>query len=184
MATLSSVTESHFSLLPIYYRSFDLPFTTFSIVPLWLIFHPDGTFEDDTAKAAFSKDITAFYTHIGLPAFYVVANFIKMHGKATWVGGAPADETKPFIRIAIEHIAVNLPDDDAAYMRTANAINAVLKPHVADKGYDWEFHVDETDRRLWRVNGLVAPPFGSEMEKIWVRENRAMPWIEEMSSAV
>ncbi|CCF33378.1 hypothetical protein CH063_05583 [Colletotrichum higginsianum] len=46
-------------------------------MPLWIIYHPEGTFEDDASKEAFSADITKFYTTIGLPAFYVVANFIS-----------------------------------------------------------------------------------------------------------
>jgi hypothetical protein len=32
-----------------------------------------------------------------------------------------------------------------AYERTADAIEKALKPHISDKGYDWEFHVDETE---------------------------------------
>lgn len=51
-----------------------------------------------------------------------------------------------------------------------------MKPHLLDKGYDFEYHVDETDRRLWKINGLVPPPFKSEEEKVWVRENRAVEY--------
>jgi hypothetical protein len=145
-------------------------------MPLWLIFHPSTTFQDDASKAAFSKSITSIYTSIGLPAFYVVVNFISMPSNSTWVGGELPAPSKPFIRIVIEHIAVNLPDDDERRKQTADRLNAAMKPHIEDKGYDWEFHVDETDRRLWRVNGLVAPPFGSEAEKMWVKENRAVAW--------
>lgn len=146
-------------------------------MPLWLIFHPDGTFEDDASKEALSKGITKFYNErVGLPKFYAVVNFIKMPGNTMWVGGEKPNKDKPFIRIVIEHIAVTLPNEDEDYKRTANAIDAILKPHVADKGYNWEFHIDETERRLWKVNGLFAPAFGSEEEKIWVKENRAVPW--------
>ncbi|GJC87284.1 hypothetical protein ColLi_10122 [Colletotrichum liriopes] len=145
-------------------------------MPLWLIFHPDGTFEDDATKEALAADITKIYTQIGLPAFYVVVNFIKMSGNTVWVGGKKANKEKPFIRIAIDHIAVNLPNEDKMYKRVADGVNATLKPHIADKGYDWEYHIDETDKRLWRVNGLPAPPFESEEEKIWARENRPVPW--------
>ncbi|KAK6209806.1 hypothetical protein QIS74_11390 [Colletotrichum tabaci] len=145
-------------------------------MPLWIIYHPEGTFEDDASKEAFSADITKFYTNIGLPAFYVVANFIKLPQGAMWVGGKKLSKDKPFIRISIEHIAVNLPDDDKIFRQVADDVDAILKPHVADKGYDWEFHIDETDRRLWKVQGLHAPAFGSAEEKIWVKENRAIPW--------
>ncbi|KAJ4987179.1 hypothetical protein SVAN01_07331 [Stagonosporopsis vannaccii] len=144
-------------------------------MPLWLIFHPDGTFEDDASKEALSTDITKIYTSIGLPAFYVVTNFIKMPGNTMWVGGKKISKEKPFIRFAIEHIAVTLPDEDAVYKRTANRVDEALKPHVADKGYDWEFHIDETERRLWKINGFFPPAFQSEEEKIWSKENRAVP---------
>ncbi|KAF2789579.1 hypothetical protein K505DRAFT_365489 [Melanomma pulvis-pyrius CBS 109.77] len=145
-------------------------------MPLWLIFHPDGTFEDDASKEALTSDITKLYTKIGLPAFYVVANFIKMPGNTMWVGGKKANKAKPFIRIAIDHVAVAMPNIDEVYKKTTDDFDETLKPHIADKGYDWEFHIDETEKRLWKVNGLTPPPFKGEEEKLWVRENRAVPW--------
>lgn len=146
-------------------------------MPLWLIFYPEGHFQDTAARKALTQDITKIYTDIGLPPFYVVVNFIKVGPQDMWIGGEQKTD-KPFIRFVIEHIAVNLPDDDIAMDKTARRIDQALKPHVADKGYDWEFHVDETDRRLWKVNGLVPPKFGSEQEKVWVKENRAVPYPE------
>lgn len=160
---------------------------------LWLVFHPDGTFEDDASKEALSTDITKIYTGIGwvtsasenqnsshqcnsLPAFYVVVNFIKMPGNTMWVGGKKLSKDRPFVRVAIEHIAVTLANEDKAYQRTANAVDGALKPHVADKGYDYEFHIDETERRLWKINGMFPPAYKSEEEKIWVEENRAVPF--------
>ncbi|KAL1595345.1 hypothetical protein SLS60_010036 [Paraconiothyrium brasiliense] len=144
-------------------------------MPLWLIFHPDGTFEDDASKEALATDVTKIYTSAGLPAFYVVTNFIKMSSNTMLVGGKKLSKAKPFIRIAIEHIAVRLPDEDATYKRVSNRVDEALKPHVADKGYDWEFHIDETERRLWKINGIFPPAFGSDEEKIWVKENYAVP---------
>ncbi|OSS54733.1 hypothetical protein B5807_01616 [Epicoccum nigrum] len=141
-------------------------------MPLWLVFHPEGTFEDKASKEAFASDVTKIYTGVGLPAFYVVVNFIKMPENTAWVGGKAASKERPFIRLAIEHIAVHQPNEDEAYKRTANRVDATIKPHIADKGYDWEFHIDETERRLWRINGLYPPPFQSEEEKVWARENR------------
>ncbi|KAJ5392668.1 hypothetical protein N7509_008158 [Penicillium cosmopolitanum] len=142
-------------------------------MPLWLIFHPAGTFEDEASRHALAQDITKIYTRIGLPAFYVVANFIKLQEGQTWVGGE-LHTRKPFIRIAIEHIAAHIGDElpDDAHARTNSVIEAALKPHVADKGYDWEFHVDQTDRRLWKVNGFNPPAFRSEAERLWFNENR------------
>jgi phenylpyruvate tautomerase PptA (4-oxalocrotonate tautomerase family) len=143
-------------------------------MPLWLIFHPPGTFEDTASKRALAEDITKIYTDIGLPPFYVVVNFIKLPVADVWVGGEQSN--KPFVRIAIEHIAFHVEKDNAVYDRTTARIDEALKSHIADKGYDWEFHVDETERRLWKVNGLIPPPYKSKQERIWATENRAVPY--------
>lgn len=146
-------------------------------MPLWLIFHPPGTFEDAATKQAFTEDITKWYTENGLPAFYVVANFIKISPEDVWVGGKQKKiDEKPFIRIVIKHIAIRIDNDDVTYKRSTSRIDRILKPHVADKGYDWEFHVEETERRLWKINGLAPPPWKSEEERVWVKENRAVPY--------
>jgi hypothetical protein len=144
-------------------------------MPLWQIYHPPGTYEDPATKVAFAEDITKIYTNIGLPAFYVVVNFIPLPKEDILVGGQ-AIVGKPFIRIVITQIAVRLPDDDASYNRNTAAIDKVLVPHVADKGYDWEYHVDETERRLWKINGMKPPPWKSEEEKLWAKENRPVPY--------
>ncbi|KAH8820278.1 putative oxalocrotonate tautomerase [Xylogone sp. PMI_703] len=148
-------------------------------MPLWIIYHSAGTFEDDTAKQALSESITGMYTSIGLPAFYVVVNFVKLPVNDIWVGGKMKTD-KPFVRMCISHIAHRLPDSDRVYERVVTLIDELLKPHIADKGYDWEFHVEETDRRLWKVNGLVPPPRNSEAEKMWFKENRAIPWSSKL----
>ncbi|KAJ5768962.1 hypothetical protein N7520_003521 [Penicillium odoratum] len=144
-------------------------------MPLWQIYHPPGTFEDNVSKQALATDITKMYTGIGLPAFYVVVQFIQLQDSELWVGGTPRTE-KPFIRVVITQIAVRLPDDDAAYRRNTMRIDNALKPHIQDKGYDWEYHVDETERRLWKINGMIPPPLKSEEEKEWVRENHPVPY--------
>jgi len=143
-------------------------------MPLWLIFHPPGTFEDSVSKQAFAEDITKMYTEdLGLPAFYVVANFIKLSPEDVWIGGKQKTD-KHFIRIVINHVAYHVPDEDSNYKSASSRITRVLKPHVIDRGYVSEFHVDETDRRLWKINGLIPPPFKSEEEKLWAKENRAV----------
>lgn len=146
-------------------------------MPLWCIYHPPSTFTDESSKQALARDITTIYTSVGLPAFYVVVNFIPLPPSNMYIGGEPnASTTKPFIRFSIDHIAVRLPDDDAEYLRVVTKINQILKPHVADKGYGWEFHVGETERRLWSIDGIEPPPFGSEGEKMWSRVNEPVPW--------
>lgn len=142
-------------------------------MPLWLIFHPIGTFTNEADKRALSKDITAMYQSIGLPAFYAIVNFIALPPADIWVGGEQKTDKK-FIRIVINHVAYHVPDEDANYKKACGLIDEVLKPHVADRGFDWEYHVDETDRRLWKVNGMIPPAYGSEEEKLWAKENRSV----------
>lgn len=144
-------------------------------MPLWLIFYPNGTFEDDASKEALAADIVKIYTSVGLPAFYVVTNFIKMPSGTMLVGGKKLNKDRPFIRLAIEHIAVTLPNEDESYKKVANAVDAAIKPHIADKGYDWEFHIDETERRLWKINGMFPPALGTEGQKIWSERNWPVP---------
>ena len=144
-------------------------------MPLWLILHPEGTFEDLEAKRALSQDVTQMYMRLGLPAFYVSVDFIKLPSSDMFVGGELKAE-KPFIRIAIDHIAVRLPNDQDVYKRTTSAIDGVLRPHIADKDYDWEYHVTETERGLWKINGLIPPAWKSEEEQLWAKENRAVPY--------
>lgn len=91
------------------------------------------------------------------------------------MGGEPK-LGNPFIRIVITHIAINMPNEDATYRRSTSRIDKILKPNVADLGYDWEYHVAETERRLWKVNGMIPPPWKSEEEKVWVKENRPVAY--------
>ncbi len=146
-------------------------------MPHWLVFHPPEVFATLESKQALAEDITPIYTSVGLPAFYVVVNFIAVPKSNTFVGGKPKTESeKPFVRITVDHIAVHLEGDAERHKSVTERIEAALKPHIADKGYDWEFHVDETPRGLWRVNGLVPPPWKSEAEKKWKEANAAIEW--------
>ncbi|KAJ5084042.1 hypothetical protein NUU61_008621 [Penicillium alfredii] len=92
------------------------------------------------------------YTDLGLPVFY------------------------PFVRIVITHIALRIPDAAASYRRTTFQIDKILKLHVADKGCDGVYHVAETERRLWKISGMIPPPYQSEAERLWAEENQATPY--------
>jgi hypothetical protein len=128
-------------------------------MPLWTIYHPPTTFTTAATKSAFSQSITNLYTtKINLPAFYVIVQFIKLPEGDVWVGGViPKNDKKPFVRVVIEHTAVNMPAEaeEAAYKQTCLWVDEAMKEHIADKGYEWEYHISENDRRLWKINGLV-----------------------------
>jgi phenylpyruvate tautomerase PptA (4-oxalocrotonate tautomerase family) len=149
-------------------------------MPLWSIFHPEGTFLDETTKRTLSEDITKIYTQkLGLPAFYVVVHFIKMSKGDVWIGGTIEKSKPPFIRVVIEHTAVNMPPEaeEEAFKTTCQWVDDALEPHISGKGYDWEYHISENDRRLWKINGLIPPPWKSEIEQKWVQANKALPWV-------
>jgi Putative oxalocrotonate tautomerase enzyme len=49
-----------------------------------------------------------------------------------------------------------------------------LKPFITDRPeLEWEHHIYETPRDLWRVGGLDPPPPESEAEKSWKEKNVA-----------
>jgi hypothetical protein len=52
----------------------------------------------DDWKKALTEDITKIYTGVGLPAFYVVINFMKLPPGDTWVGAENRTE-KPLSAI-------------------------------------------------------------------------------------
>jgi len=54
----------------------------------------------------------------------------------------------------------------------------LLIPFTKDKGYEWEVHVEESERILWTENGLVPPMPGSEGEKLWAKVNKAVHYAK------
>ncbi|KAK0639503.1 putative oxalocrotonate tautomerase [Cercophora newfieldiana] len=145
-------------------------------MPLWLVFHPEGTFVTPESKQALAADVTTLYTGGGLPAFYVNVNFITLPQTSMFVGGQIPSPERPFIRFMVDHLAVHFKDNAMRQLRVINRLDELIKPHVADKGYDWEFHIDETPRELWKINGFIPPPHRSEAEAMWAKNNKPSEW--------
>jgi len=150
-------------------------------MPLWRIFHPPALFSTQD-KQGLATAITAIYTNspnVRFPAFYVNVLFLELSPASFFVGGAPQDN---FVRIAIEHIAYNFDTskralEDAEKMRWfMSRAEACIRPFVKEKGADWELHAAQTERELWRVQGLRAPAVGSEAENVWRETGRPVPW--------
>jgi phenylpyruvate tautomerase PptA (4-oxalocrotonate tautomerase family) len=140
-------------------------------MPLWNVYHPVGAYTEQE-KREFADRVTSIYEASGLPRFYVVTLFHEVERRSFYVGGEPVDDR---VRVAIDHIARHLADPerrDSARQR----IGAVIQPFAADKGLHWEFHIDETPRDLWMIDGFVPPPPGSDAEKLWAKENRAIAY--------
>lgn len=144
-------------------------------MPYWEIFTPENAYTDED-KEQLSKDITKVYVDfVNLPEFYVVIRFHEMPDNTMYVGGRPKNN---FVRIVVDHIARQM--DDPEYRKMAMGVfEATIAPYVKDRGFDWEIHFDETPIDLWRVQGLMAPPADSELEKLWAKENRPVPYDED-----
>jgi 4-oxalocrotonate tautomerase family enzyme len=141
-------------------------------MPYWEIFTPENAFTAED-KEQLSEAITSIYVdYVNLPPFYVVVLFKDMPANTMYVGGKAANN---FVRVVVDHIARQM---DTAEMRALcmTVIEQKLAPFVKDRGYDWEVHLDETPMDLWRTQGLVPPLPESDMEKLWARENRPIPY--------
>lgn len=53
----------------------------------------------------------------------------------------------------------------------------MLVPYFRDRPeLTWEYHIYETPRDLWRVQGLIPPPALSDAEIEWKETNQAAPY--------
>ncbi|PCD30389.1 hypothetical protein AU210_010071 [Fusarium oxysporum f. sp. radicis-cucumerinum] len=152
-------------------------------MPLWNIYHTEGAFDSQETRNKLAQDITKIYSNgeNGLPAFYVVVQFIPLPPGHVFVGGEARDE-KPFVRLVVQHMAVH--SHEGVHMEDfpkqfSDYINATIKPYIADKGYDWEITVTDTQRDFWRFNGIAPPPWRSEAERAWARNGRPSEWEEK-----
>jgi phenylpyruvate tautomerase PptA (4-oxalocrotonate tautomerase family) len=138
-------------------------------MPLWKIYHPENayTLED---KQKFSESITSLYRI--LPKFYVGVVFQAIPKDSFFIGGQPVDN---FVRIWVDHIARTLPTPEAK-AHWVKISNEAIAPFVKDRGFDWEFHIDETPFDLWSIQGLKPPAPKSEAEKKWAADNRPTPY--------
>src|SRR5262249_30865780 len=136
--------------------------------PLWKVYHPVGAYSAED-KGALSKRITAVYS--SLPKFYVSVIFEEVPDESFYIGGEP---TRQFIRIQMDHIARQLTSEAAKANFLARVEDAIA-PFMKDRGYNWEFHIDETPFDLWVVQGMRPPRAGTEDEKRWIAENKPSP---------
>ena len=140
-------------------------------MPLWHVYHPVGAYTEQE-KREFADRVTDLYEAVGLPRFYVVTLFHEVDRGSFYVGGEPVDDV---VRFVVDHIARRL-EDPGARAAARQRIGDTIQPFAAGKGLRWEFHIDETPKDLWMINGLVPPPGRSDAEKLWAKENRAVPY--------
>jgi hypothetical protein len=65
--------------------------------------------------------------------------------------------------LAIQHTTRNLDNERSRIFM--EKLNESLKPHIADKGYDWGYTIENTSRDLWKMQGLV--PSYTDTEAAW-----------------
>ncbi|KXH62550.1 hypothetical protein CNYM01_01761 [Colletotrichum nymphaeae SA-01] len=119
-------------------------------------------------KKQIAEGMTKLYTSVGLPAFYCHTHFIELAPENMYAGG---ETPKALTTVSIYHIArgFDTPQVEAFFFK---ALDDILRPILKPKGVEWESGIYEARRELWRINGLVPPETGSEMEKKWAEENR------------
>ena len=141
-------------------------------MPYWEIFTPENAFTPED-KEQLSEAITSIYVdYVNLPRFYVVVLFKDMPKETMYVGGKANNN---FVRIRLDHIARQMETAEVRALMMTVA-EEKLAPFIKERGYDWEIHIDETPMDLWRTQGLVPPPAESDMEKLWAKENRPVPY--------
>ena len=102
-------------------------------MPLHRIFHNPTAFTA-AEKQALTERITALYTAVGLPPFYVVVLFVPVEKDNFFVGGKTVDN---FVRIVVQHLARQIPSK-ALKKNFSDKYEAALEPFIKAKGYDWE----------------------------------------------
>jgi phenylpyruvate tautomerase PptA (4-oxalocrotonate tautomerase family) len=157
-------------------------------MPLWQLFTPKDAFTSEE-KRDLAERITNIYTGpralevigFSLPRFYTSVVFQEFDPYSFFVGGEPRDK---FIQIEVVHIArvtETVADQLSISVEELLAgwfvlVEEALKPYIADRGYECEFHTENTPFETWRIDGLMPPPPDSEAEKRWGRDNRSSPY--------
>lgn len=158
-------------------------------MPLWQLFVPEDAYTSEE-KRDLAERITNIYSSaaaeenfgFALPRFYTSVVFHDFKSDSFFVGGEPRDK---FIQIEVVHIArrqdevadligVSVEELMASYFRM---VNEALKPYIADRGYECEFHIEDAPFETWKIDGLTPPPPDSEEERRWARDNRSSPFI-------
>ncbi|MDV7357715.1 tautomerase family protein [Rhodococcus oxybenzonivorans] len=158
-------------------------------MPLWQLFTPKNAFTSEE-KGDLARRITDIYSgpraqeKIGfvLPRFYTSVVFHEFDADSFYVGGEPRDQ---FIQIEVVHIArvteqvaelleISVEQLLASYFEL---VDEALKPYIADRGYECEFHVETAPFETWRIDGLTPPPPDSEEERRWFEDNKSSPYV-------
>ncbi|KAH6871564.1 putative oxalocrotonate tautomerase [Thelonectria olida] len=135
-------------------------------MPRWVFNHTKGAFtREDKQKLA--QGMSNIYTTYGVAPFLAHVQFFEMEPDDFWSGGEPAH---PSSTITIYHAAANIRNKDEGE-QFLKALDSVVRPVLKPKGITWESNIYETPRDNWRVQGMKAPDFNTEMNDRWVKNN-------------
>ncbi|KAG2187542.1 hypothetical protein INT44_005231 [Umbelopsis vinacea] len=140
-------------------------------MPLHRFYYAQGLFSAQD-KQEITDRITKNYTDLNLPAFYVIVVFIEVPEDSIFIGGKPATN---FVRVVSQHLSRTM-DSYEGKQAILDFLEAAFAPYVKDRGLDWEIHVEEHERELWRTQGINPPLPNTDAEKLWAKENKAIPF--------
>ncbi|KAJ5453713.1 uncharacterized protein N7458_004669 [Penicillium daleae] len=138
-------------------------------MPVWLVYHHPSQFSTEESCSALARDITTKVYNM-IPPFYTQVVFQPT--ASIYVGG---EHNEKMVRFVIHELA-GQHHGHVYRAKWVNRVNRVLAPHIAEKGLDWEFHIEEPSRDLWSIRGLEPPPLGSKAEAEWIRRNQPVPY--------
>lgn len=151
-------------------------------MPLWQLFVPEDAFTAED-KLDLGNRITNIYSdNFDLPRFYTTVVFHDLKPESFLVGG---EQRGQFVQVVIVHAArtagqiaerlgVTEADVNNVFLKFAHE---ALKPYVADRGYEWESHVENVPHETWNIDGMEPPPPWSEVEKRWAKDNKSSPYV-------
>ena len=163
-------------------------------MPLWQLLTPENAYTPDE-KADIARKITDLYSsdftqeQLGfvLPRFYTSVIFQEVKADDFYVGG---ESRSQFVQIEVVHIARTVAtaaakagtSEEESLRRYFERMEEELKPYLADRGYEVEFHAEPAPFETWRIDFMVPPEPWSDDEARWGKDNRASAYGPYLSA--
>lgn len=132
--------------------------------------HPANAYTPEE-KADLAEKITNIYSSkfsrenfgFELPLYHTSVISHEHKADSFFNGGKPRDQ---FVQIEVVHVARNNEhvaeqlgiSVERVLERYFDKLNELLKPYIADRGYEVEFHVETAPFETWQIDGMTPPP--------------------------